>query len=111
MAIATSLMTNTFRSFSIIEQVGKFNFIAFMLIGGILGYLFRKREPSYISKAIMILICLLLLLLGIEVGKNPEIIEGIATIGVEALIITLAAVAGSAIMSLLLWKYIKSRKK
>lgn len=85
--------------------------IAFMLIGGILGYLFRKREPGYISKAIMILICLLLLLLGIDVGKNPEIIEGIATIGVEALIITLAAVAGSAIMSLLLWKYIKSRKK
>ena len=82
-----------------------------MLIGGVLGYFLRNREFGYISKAIMILICLLLLLLGIEVGQNPEIINGISTIGVEALTITIAAVAGSAIMSLLLWKYIKSRKK
>lgn len=88
-----------------------FTVIAFMLIGGILGYLFRKRESEYISRAIILLICLLLLLLGVEVGKNPEIIDGIATIGVEALLITVAAVLGSAAMSLLLWKYIKRRKK
>ncbi|MBF6597593.1 MAG: LysO family transporter [Fermentimonas sp.] len=85
--------------------------IAFMFIGGILGYILRRRNTGYTSKVIMILICLLLLLLGIEVGQNPEIINGISTIGVEALTITIAAVAGSAIMSLLLWKYIKSRKK
>lgn len=85
--------------------------IAFMLIGGILGYILRRRNTGYISKGIIILICLLLLLLGIEVGQNPQIINGLATIGVDALIITLAAVAGSAIMSLLLWNYIKSRKK
>ncbi len=85
--------------------------IAFMFIGGILGYILRRRNTGFISKAIMILICLLLLLLGIEVGQNPEIINGISTIGVEALTITIAAVAGSAIMSLLLWNYIKSRKK
>lgn len=85
--------------------------IAFMFIGGILGYILRRRNTGYTSKAIMILICLLLLLLGIEVGQNPEIINGISTIGVEALTITIAAVAGSAIMSLLLWNYIKSRKK
>ena len=82
-----------------------------MLIGGILVYVLRRSNTGYISKAIMILICLLLLLLGIEVGQNPQIIDGLATIGVDALIITLAAVAGSAIMSLLLWNYIKSRKK
>ncbi len=82
-----------------------------MFIGGILGYILRRRNTGYTSKVIMILICLLLLLLGIEVGQNPEIINGISTIGVEALTITIAAVAGSAIMSLLLWKYIKSRKK
>ena len=85
--------------------------ITFMLIGGILGYILRRRNTGYTSKVIMILICLLLLLLGIEVGQNPQIIDGLATIGVDALIITLAAVAGSAIMALLLWNYIKSRKK
>ncbi len=85
--------------------------IAFMLFGGILGFIFRKKKPTYASKAIMILICLLLLLLGIEVGMNPEIISGITTIGLEALIITIAAVIGSAVMALLLWRYIIYKKK
>lgn len=84
--------------------------IAFLLIGGLIGYVFRKRELGFLSKVIMILICTLLLLLGIEVGQNPDIINGFATIGVEAFIITLAAVAGSAVMALLLWRFIKKRK-
>jgi uncharacterized membrane protein YbjE (DUF340 family) len=88
-----------------------FKVIAFMFLGGILGYLFRKKEVKFISKSIMTLICLLLLLLGVEVGKNPDIINGIATIGVEAFVITLAAVAGSSIMALILWRYIKRRKR
>lgn len=64
-----------------------------------------------ISKIITVIIWVLLFLLGVEVGTNPEIIAGLGTIGVEALIITIAAVLGSAIMSLLLWRYIKKSKK
>lgn len=82
-----------------------------MFLGGILGFILRKRKLKFTSKAIMILICLLLFLLGIEVGMNPDIISGITTIGFEALIITIAAVLGSAVMALLLWRYIKHKKK
>lgn len=64
-----------------------------------------------ISKIITVIIWVLLFLLGVEVGTNPEIIAGLGTIGVEALIITIAAVLGSAIMALLLWRYIKKSKK
>lgn len=85
--------------------------IAFMLFGGILGFIFRKKKPTYASKAIMVLICLLLLLLGIEVGMNPEIISGITSIGLEALVITASSVIGSAFMAFLLWKHINHKKK
>lgn len=85
--------------------------IAFMLFGGIIGYILRKKELGNITKIIMILIWLLLLLLGMEVGSNPDIVSGLATIGMEALIIAIAAASGSAAMALLLWKQIKKGKK
>lgn len=85
--------------------------IGFMIFGGILGFLLRKKEFRNISKIITILIWLLLFILGLEVGANPQIISGLTNIGVEALIITLAAVSGSAVAALLLWKYINNRGK
>lgn len=83
--------------------------IAFMFAGGILGFLLRKKKFNCISYVIMTLICLLLFIIGIEVGANPDIISGFSTIGLEAFIITIAAVIGSSIMALLLWRYIKRK--
>ncbi|MDD4778753.1 MAG: LysO family transporter [Fermentimonas sp.] len=85
--------------------------IAFMILGVVTGYIFRNKKMGNISKIITVIIWVLLFLLGVEVGTNPEIIAGLGTIGVEALIITIAAVLGSAIMALLLWRYIKKSKK
>ncbi|MDY9919382.1 MULTISPECIES: LysO family transporter [Proteiniphilum] len=85
--------------------------IGFMLLGGIFGFVLRKKEFRNISKIIILLIWLLLFILGLEVGSNPEIISGLANIGVEALIITLAAVFGSAVAALLLWKHINNKRK
>lgn len=85
--------------------------IAFMLFGGIIGYFLRKKELGNIPKIITLLIWLLLFLLGAEVGSNSDIVDGLPTIGKEALIITTAAVLGSAAMALLLWKLIKKGKR
>ena len=85
--------------------------IGFMVLGGILGYLFRKKEFRNISKIITLFIWLLLFILGLEVGANPEILSGLTNIGVEALMITLAAVLGSAMAALLLWKHINKKRK
>lgn len=85
--------------------------IAFMILGTVVGYIFRSNKLVNISKIITFIIWVLLFLLGVEVGTNPDIIAGLGTIGVEALIITVAAVLGSALVAILLWRYIKKSKK
>lgn len=85
--------------------------IGFMVFGGILGFLLRKKEFRNISKIITLLIWILLFILGLEVGGNPQIISGLTNIGIEALIITVAAVLGSAIAALVLWKRINNKQK
>lgn len=80
--------------------------IGLMLTGMLIGYLLRNKKFTWISKIITILIWLLLFLLGIDVGSNQAIINGLHTIGLEALIISIAAVLGSVIGARLLWQWI-----
>lgn len=75
----------------------------------LLGYLLRNKKLSWIHRVITLLIWLLLFLLGIDVGGNQAIIKGLHTIGLEAAIITLAAVVGSVLASWSLWYLIYVR--
>ena len=68
-----------------------FIIIGIMLTGMLLGFLLRNKRLSWIHKIITLLIWVLLFLLGIDVGGNEAIIKGLHTLGLEALIITLAA--------------------
>lgn len=77
----------------------------------LLGFLLRKQQLSGIHKIITVLIWLLLFLLGIDVGGNQEIINGLSTIGMEAIVITLAAVLGSVTAAWALWYVLYKRKK
>lgn len=85
--------------------------IGIMLSGMLFGYLFRSKRITWIHKIITVLIWVLLFLLGIDVGSNEAIIKGLHTIGLEALIITLGAVAGSILCSWALWYFIYERHK
>ena len=67
-----------------------FIIIGIMLTGMLLGFLLRNKRLSWIHKIITLLIWVLLFLLGIDVGGNEAIIKGLHTLGLEALIITLA---------------------
>ena len=58
----------------------------------------------------MVLIWLLLFLLGVEVGGNPRIIQGIATLGAEALVLGVAGIVGSAVLAWTLWRWSKKTK-
>lgn len=87
-----------------------FIIISLLLLGVGVGYLFRNNNLKWISKLIMALIWLLLFILGVEVGENEEIMKGLHTIGIEALIITVAAVLGSIIGAKLLWNWIKKNE-
>ncbi|WP_300813996.1 LysO family transporter [uncultured Bacteroides sp.] len=80
--------------------------IALMLGGVGVGYLLRRRNTRPVGRIITILIWLLLFLLGTEVGGNPDIINGLGTLGVEAALITLFGVVGSCLAARFLWNYI-----
>lgn len=88
-----------------------FTIIGLMLTGMLLGFLLRKQKLSGIHKVITVLIWLLLFLLGIDVGGNQKIINGLHIIGLEAIVITLAAVLGSVTAAWALWYVLYKRNK
>lgn len=87
-----------------------FTIIGLMLTGMLLGYLLRKRNLSKIHKVITVLIWVLLFILGIVVGGNEQIIKGLHTIGLEAVILTIGGTLGSVIAAWTLWRALYKRK-
>ena len=85
--------------------------IGIMFAGIGIGYLMRRQSLTWINQAITALICLLLFLLGIEVGHNEQIIRSLPTLGVEAFAITIVCVLGSCLAAWGLWKYVNRRKE
>lgn len=75
----------------------------------LLGFLLRKRNLKKIHQIITVLIWLLLFILGVEVGSNEQIIKGLHTIGLEAVILTLGGTLGSVIAAWALWKVLYRR--
>ena len=75
-----------------------------MLTGMLLGYLLRKRDLKKIHQIITLLIWLLLFILGIEVGSNEQIIKALPTLGVEALLLSVAGTLGCCVLAWALWK-------
>lgn len=83
--------------------------IGAMIVGALAGWLLRKKKLSFISPVTMILVCLLLFVLGIEIGSNKQAINELGTLGLPTVVITLAAMAGSILMGWLLWKIMTRR--
>lgn len=74
------------------------------------GYLLRRRPLRHLGKVISLLIWILLFLLGVEVGGDERIVKGIASLGLEAVVITFAGVCGCGVLALILWKLVKGKK-
>jgi len=85
------------------------NIVLIMLCGIGAGYLFRNKKISFIGRVITVLIWVLLFLLGIEVGANPRIVNGLQTLGLEAVVLSLGGSAGSVLFAWLLWRYVAAR--
>ena len=85
--------------------------IAMMFSGIAFGYLMRRYRFTHIGKATIFFIWVLLFVLGVEVGGNPEIIKSLHTLGVEALFIAGMSILGSAIAAMLLWKHEEKKEK
>ena len=77
-----------------------------MLCGIGTGYLLRHQKMGGFGKVITMLIWLLLFLLGLEVGSNPRIVNGLQTLGLEAVVLALAGSAGSVLFAWALWRMV-----
>lgn len=84
--------------------------VMIMLCGIGTGYLLRNKKMSFIGRIVTALIWVLLFLLGIEVGANPRIINGLQTLGLEAVILTLGGSAGSVLFAWALWRYVSAKQ-
>ena len=77
--------------------------IGIMVAGMVLGYLLRCVRMEWTHLLVTVLIWLLLFLLGIEVGENEQIMRGLHTLGLEALLLSVAGVLGSVLAAKWLW--------
>ena len=82
-----------------------FTVILVMLSGMLLGRLLRNRRMAFLPRVVMFLIWVLLFLLGVEVGANPEIIRNLKSLGVEAFVLAVAGTLGCAVLAWALWRY------
>lgn len=79
---------------------------AIMLIGVGVGVAVRRFTIfKRTNKAISLVIFLLLFLLGKEVGADERVLSNLSTLGVQALMITLGAVLGSALCAKFVYQY------
>lgn len=88
-----------------------FTIILIMATGIGLGWLLRGKKMPFLGRLTDFLIWVLLFLLGVEVGSDDRIVEGLATLGAEAAAVAFAGVAGSALLAWGLWKWAKKGKE
>ena len=83
--------------------------VAIMLSGMAVGFLLRKRRLRVVPHAVTVLIWLLLFFLGVEVGENPQVINGISSLGLEALWLSLTGIVGTVLFSWALWRWVNKK--
>lgn len=79
--------------------------IFFCIVSGILaGYLLRNRGcVKYVGTLLSVVIMLLLFFLGVSVGINQQVVNNFASIGIEALILTIGGTVGSLLCAKLIY--------
>ncbi|MFI3316832.1 MAG: LysO family transporter [Rikenellaceae bacterium] len=89
-----------------------FKVLAIIIVGVLIGTQIRSvKAPGILSKLLNGIIYLLLLVMGIVVGGNEEIVSNLSTIGLRAFLITMGAVIGSAIFAAIIYRYIFKGKE
>lgn len=78
-----------------------------------LGFALRRKFNfiNMCQRALMPIIYLLLLVMGVVVGANREIMNNLSSIGLKALVITVGAVVGSLIAAKLCYRLVMTVQK
>ena len=89
-----------------------FSIIMIAFCGVVVGFSLRRwRQLQHVNHTISITICFMLFVLGVSVGENRELIHHLGSYGVQALVISLASMVGSALGGWLLYKYFFKKKE
>lgn len=88
-------------------------YVAFCILGGILGTKMRKngKSLSWSAKAQTVLLIVLLVTMGSRVGANEEVVASIGSIGISAFILTVFCMLGSVAAVFLVRKLMKFDSK
>lgn len=81
-----------------------------LFIGFGVGMLLRDRAKLPTGTITMISICLLLLVLGMEIGSNKELLSSLPTMGLTSLIVSVGGILGSVVLAKILTDIIKRKK-
>ena len=65
------------------------------LVGGLLGWRLRHRNLTFVSPTVTILVCLLLFIMGIEIGSDEAALAQLKEMGWVSLAIAVFAMLGS----------------
>lgn len=71
--------------------------ILLFILGAGLGILLRKRESlaPLMEKLTQLVVCALMVVLGVSVGANPQVMQNLGSLGLQALALTVGAITGS----------------
>lgn len=84
-----------------------------MCSGIVIGVLLRNRTGliKRIDPLVIWSIFVLLFLMGMSIGRDPLIMGKLPSLGLTAMLISVAGVTGSLIAASLLWKYLFNKKQ
>ena len=79
-----------------------------MLSGVLIGYILRniRAIPALVSKINIYIIFLLLFVMGLSVGSNPQVIQGLGTLGLLGIAISVVSIAGSVFLSWIVYRHL-----
>ena len=82
--------------------------LALMIGGGAIGYFFRERKKliTGAGRFITFVVYVLLLVMGLSVGINDELFRDLPRVGLQSLVITIFALAGSIFFAWLFGKFL-----
>lgn len=88
-----------------------FILITTIVLGIVIGYLTRRKNFRFLGSLIMGLICILLFIIGVEIGADKDILRNIHLLGFNAVVISVFCSLGSMLFAWFLWRLIKSHDK
>lgn len=82
-----------------------------MLTGILVGRLTRAVARIPLKPVTVVLVWCLLFFLGYEAGANDDVMGSIGTLGLKALLLSIAGLTGSILLSFILWRTIKHEEE